>query len=137
MSSDSRMTVSKDIGFSVLEAMVAMALLAAAMLPLLSLQGQFSRSIDSIERADRRLDSRYVALNLIKTINPQTTDSGEFLHRDAKVTWKANPVRLPQIIYDDDGIATENEISLFDISVTIVFEGGAIDEFTVRRVGWQ
>jgi len=111
--------------------------LAAAMLPLLSLQGQFSRSIDSIERADRRLDSRYVALNLIKTINPQATDSGEFLHRDARVTWKASPVRPPVIIYDDDGVASENEISLYDITVSIAFESGASDEFTVRRIGWR
>jgi len=114
-----------------------MALLAAAMLPLLSLQGQFGRTIESIERADIRLETRHVALNLIKTINPQRTQSGKFLHPDAQVTWRANLVSPIRTIYSVDGVATNNLISLYDVTVAIAFKDGTVDEFTVRRVGWR
>lgn len=126
----------KDQGFSVLEAMIAMALLAAAILPLLSLQGQFIRSVDSIERADRRLEIRHLALNKIKTINIADSPSGDYIQSDFRIAWSSKAVFPLQTVYEA-GTPGPNEIALFDVKVEIFFADGAVDSFNIRRLGWK
>jgi len=123
-------------GFSVLEAIIAMALLAAAILPLLSLQAQFVRTVDSIERADRRLQLRHMALNKIKTINPAELPKGEYIQRDSRVNWEAQSLFPLQALYEG-GSQSSNNIALYDINVEIIFDNGGVDRFIVRRLGWE
>ncbi len=123
-------------GFSVLEAMIAMALLAAALLPLLNLQAQFTRTVNSLERADSRLEIRHVALNKIKTINPVEMPQGTYEHLEAQVSWTARPVYPLKTIYDG-GSPSVNDIALYDVNVQISFPDGRLDNFRLRRVAWK
>ncbi len=78
-------------GFSVLEALVAMAILAAAMLPLLALQGQFIRSVESFERADTRIAARQNAVAYLKTLNFTQVETGRVVQGDVVLRWTAEP----------------------------------------------
>lgn len=126
---------SNEAGFSILEAMIAMALLAAALLPLLELQGQFTRVVGSLERADMRLQARDVALNKIITINPAENLRGELELQDSRISWMAQPV-FPLKPLNDSGFDTPTDIALYDIKVEILFVDGSYDNFNVRRLGW-
>lgn len=53
---------SDQAGFSALEAIVAVALLSIALLPLLDLQGQAIRTVDAVERAERNIITRQAVL---------------------------------------------------------------------------
>lgn len=129
-------TQSGESGFSVLEAMIAMALLAAALLPLLNLQAQFTRTVNSLERADRRLEVRHVALNKIKTINPAIEPRGEYEHLESQVKWTSRPVLPLETIYDA-GSPGVHDVGLYDVSVAISFSDGSSDQFTMRRLAWR
>ncbi|MEO0674994.1 MAG: hypothetical protein AAFY32_08320, partial [Pseudomonadota bacterium] len=68
--------VGTQAGFSVLEAIVAVALIAAAFLPLLALQTQLTRTAIAIERAEANLLARNNALALLQAINPGMRPAG-------------------------------------------------------------
>ena len=70
----------KEEGFSVLEAMVAMAILAAGLLPILALQGQFVQTVTQIEHVEKSLTAQNNALNLMRTVDLTNVPTGCLLY---------------------------------------------------------
>jgi len=69
--------------------MIAMAILAAALLPLLELQSQMVRSSASFERADMRSSARQNAVAYLKTVNFARDISGNINQGGADLRWVA------------------------------------------------
>jgi len=124
-------------GFSVLEAMVAMAILSAALIPLLTLQAQFVRTVDSFERADVRMMSRDNALTHIEKLNLTLTPTGSMNLGPATMQWTSELAGPPQMVRGDRGIEGRFEIALYDVNIRISYENGQTDAFSVRGLGWR
>ncbi|PHR93582.1 MAG: hypothetical protein COA69_02790 [Robiginitomaculum sp.] len=124
-------------GFSVLEALVAMAILAAAMLPLLDLQGRFIQTVSSFERANIRIATRQNALAYLKTQNFVLQPSGEVRIGDVVLQWAAvavEPARRTRNSADDVG---RYEITIYDVRADIISVTGAVDTLYLRGLGWR
>ena len=125
----------KQRGFSVLEALVAMAVLAAAFLPLLALQGQFLRTSQSLERAELLLAAESMALAHIKAINLDQTQGGDIESAYGQISWMARPAQGPTAGRDTAGFPSRFVFTLYDIDVKIKLKSGHIKQFSLQGLG--
>jgi len=124
-------------GFSVLEAMIAIAILAASFLPLLALQGQFVKSVEALERVDSRLETRNIALQHLSSLNMYKVPEGEIKLTNAGVRWQSVPALPPRFVRSQGGLPSRFEMTLYIVDVTIRHQTGYIDKFTYKGLGWR
>lgn len=124
-------------GFSLLESLVAVALIAAAFLPLLTLQGQLTRTVVAIERAETNVKDMSSALSFLRVMNPSRTTEGTERLGDATLSWRARPVSDERPALDRGGAPGRFLLQLYDVDAVIAYEDGRRAEFTIRALGWR
>ncbi len=124
-------------GFSLLESLVAVALIAAAFLPLLALQGQLARTVFAAERAETSVKDMTSALSYLRTVNPAKQPEGTEPLGDAVLTWNAQPVSEERPALDQSGAPGRFMLRLYEVNAAITYSDGRRAEFTVRSMGWR
>ena len=124
-------------GFSVLEAMVAMAVLAAGLLPLLALQGQFVKTVGQIEHVEHSLSAQDNALNLVKSVNLTEAPLGEMVFEGYSVNYEAKAAISPRAVRDIGGLPGRFDLTLYDVEINIAYVSGRKETFGVRQFGWR
>ena len=126
-------------GFSVIEAVVAMAIAAIALTAILSLQQQMAASQVRQEAALQRLALRRAAIVLIRDINPFSTPTGTAAIAPGLVMeWTAETRVPPRRGIGFGGSDSEFSVGLYSVFVRLQDrDGKTIDQFRVERVGWQ
>ncbi len=127
----------RDAGFSVLEALVAMAVLAGALLPLLALQGQFVRTTEALERSEQRLSVQDTALAHISALNLNQTPSGEMTTPYARVRWQSTPAAGPHMGRTAGGFPSRYEVTLYNVDIGIDYNSGASEILRLQGIGWR
>lgn len=127
----------KQKGYSLLEAIVALALIAAAMIPLLAFQGQLTRTVFAVERTEDRVKDMTSALSYLRVINPSLKSEGEEQIGSAILTWTAQPISEERSVLDISGTPGRFLARLYDIDATLTYPDGRYTEFTVRTFGWR
>lgn len=126
-------------GFSLMEALMALAIAAAVLGGVLMMQHQM---VDSQRRSDTQLRNANLqrnALALVKDINPAETPEGEIsLPPNITVRWTSEAIgdsKLTTGFPVDDGNFTA---TLYALTVSVQDDGGrdVIPAFKVERVGW-
>ena len=123
-------------GFSVMEALVAMALLAAVFVPLLTLQAQLARTAAAVQRAEKSEAAKRSALAYLEALNPSMRLTGEESVGEGVMTWEASPVSEPTLARGVGGGKGRFLMQLYDVEVRITFENAPPVSFTVRKTGW-
>ena len=123
-------------GFSILEALVAIALIAGAFLPLLVLQGQLTRSAIAVERAEQSLQARNNAIAYLRTLNPTLRPVGEEDLGVATMAWTSTLIQPARTARSMTGETGRFDVSLYEVNVQLTFATGRVDSFSVRQVGW-
>jgi len=124
-------------GFSLLESLVAVALIAAAMLPLLALQGQLTRTVVAIERAETNVKDMTSALSYLRSINVMMKPEGEEPIGAATLSWTTRPASAERIALDVGGGPGRFALQLYDVDAVITYPDGGQGAFTVRAMGWR
>lgn len=124
-------------GLSVLESLVALALIAAAFLPMLALQSRLSQTALAIERVELRIEKDAALRAIAESVNPFIRPEGRERIGDATVIWRSVPVSEVRRVRGLSGEAGRFELRLFDIEMTIAHDSGATDRRVVRRFGWR
>jgi len=127
----------KEAGFSVLEALIAMAILSAALIPLLSLQSQFVKTVEVQERAQERLHTKEAALTYIRALNLTSSPEGEMDLGPAIMTWTASLTGPPKQTRGINGTTGKYEMALYDIEIVMNFDAGYEERFFLRGLGWR
>ena len=121
-------------GFSVLEALVATALIAGAFLPLLILQGQLTRTAIAVEENEKRLRHEANALAYLEVLNPSLRPTGqEPLGEGAILVWEAELVEPMSPARDVSGAPGRFNIGLYNMNAQIRFADGRVLPVPVRR----
>lgn len=124
-------------GFALLEAIVALAILAAAGLALFT---ALSQSLQMIARADAamaRAELSRSALALIDAIDPMAWPQGSMLMGEFSLTWRA------ELLEPAEGNATGTlatgfyQLGLYDLNCRVVDGNQEIYRFVVRKVGYR
>ncbi len=124
-------------GFSLLEAMAAVALIAVAFLPFLALQSRLSETALAIDRAERIVVAKKSALAFLRVINPAARPQGSEQAGEAILTWNASPAGPERPALDSGGGENRFVVQIYRIDARLVFVDGQESRFTVDALGWR
>ena len=126
-------------GFSVMEALVAIAILAIALIPILMLQTQTSR--DSIRETQVRaaITDQNNALSVLREINPMQQPTGQIaISATRAVIWRATPLSPITPTIAHAGAETSFDAALYRLNVEIRDAHGVRQaNFVVDQMGWR
>lgn len=127
-----------EAGFTLLEGLVAIALLAGTMFAIFTLVGGVLSSANSVGRSNETAQLTMNALEVMSVVNPMLQQTGRIDLGPYAVSWKseaATPV--------SDGVGYPTGVSLYQLALynTSVRvegpEGGLLAAFDLRQVGYR
>jgi len=129
-----------DAGFTVLEALIAIALLAAAFIPLLEIQSQFVRVTESLDRAQTRITQEKLVHNFMQTVNFDQQPTGSIVLNNRAIEWSVDVVSPPEFVKSPDGGNARFSVTFYDVSVNytpidIQFISGE-RTYSLPGIGW-
>jgi hypothetical protein len=121
-----------------LEAIVAMVIVGAALLPLLSFISQAARQLTAVADANERSLAMENALALVEPINPMAEPQGQIaLDRNHTLLWRSEEIVTPKPqVLVGAGLAAY-KLGLYRMEVTISRDGASWFSFDVRKVGYE
>jgi hypothetical protein len=128
----------EEAGFTLLEAIVAIVVLVAALVPLYTLISGVSQSAFRLDEANRRAEFETDALNIMSTVNPMDKPAGAIDLGPYAVRWAAQPLLAPV-----DGSGYPSGISAFRIGLynakidVVKPDGRVLVSFPLRMIGYQ
>lgn len=124
-------------GFTLLEAIVALAILAAAGMALFAAMSQSLQMVQRAEAAREADAALRNALAWVEQLNPMEQPAGEHVVGDDWVLrWRAEPVEPPrdgETGYLQPGLY---QVGLYDMTLTLVRDGEVRHEAQLRRAGY-
>ncbi len=124
-------------GFSLLEAVVALAILAAAGLALFAAMSQSMQMVGRAEDARTADAAMRNALAWVEQLNPMESPTGELQFPPYTVSWTSSllePVRPSATGYLAPGL---HDVGLYRLDLTLRRDGALVREFDVRRIGYR
>ncbi len=124
-------------GFTLLEAIVAMVVMATS---LLALYGWLSTSTISLNRAQAQNDAiedARSALAALEAINPMSEPTGERELAPLRIRWRATPVAERRPGLTRIGMVNQFDFALYDVNVEVLRDGNLVREFSFRKTGWE
>ena len=121
-------------GFSVMEALVAIAIIAITMIPLFELQRSLSQSTARLQTTAERLDVEASALAFLQVVDPVAQPTGRLEIGAWTLDWDSQLVSMEA---DGDGYLGPGlySIYLYDIEAQLT-RGGSQQNLVIRRVAW-
>jgi general secretion pathway protein I len=125
-------------GFSLLEAVVAMVLISGAGAALFSWINSELASVSRLQQSNAKAEAMVNVLELMHTVNPMLTPEGTASFAAYRLTWNAKAVTPVQ-----DGLTYPRGISLYQLALydTLVRvdnpDGMPWFDFTLRQVGYK
>ncbi len=117
-------------GFTLLEAIVALVLIASTGMALLNWISTNLTTLQHVQAAQQRNDATRNAVAFMETINPIEQPSGENTIGMYKIIWEAKVVEL-------QGSTIMYQVGLYDMNVTVSLDKTMIAKFTVRQIGFK
>lgn len=124
-------------GFTLLEAIIAMVVMATSLLALYSWLSSSTFALNRVQAQSRALDDARAGLALIETINPMLEPSGERSLPPLTIRWHSAPVSERTTGQSRIGMATQFDFRLYEVTVEILRENRNVREFSVRKAGWE
>jgi len=124
-------------GFSLLEAIVALTIMSTC---LLALYAWLSTSTLSLNRANAHalaLQDARAARALVETVNPMTTPQGMREVPPLSIRWNAKPVSERRYGMTVSGSANQFDFMLYEIEVEVLRDQQLVHQFSVRKTGWE
>lgn len=124
-------------GFTLLEAIVALALLASTGIALLSWINTNLMSLQRVQQAQQRQQAIQNALVFMETVNPLEKPQGKETIGIYQLDWNATALELPK-----DGVTSIGGLSLFQIGlyetkVNVKVNKDLLAQFTLRQAGYK
>jgi len=132
------MNIRSHKGFTLIEVLVASAIVVAAMGLLLNL---FASGLDRLHRVSRYSEfivSQKEINNRLSTLNPALEQSGQGHVSGLLFSWRTSQLSAFQTVSDVLGEEnTLRKVALFKIDVTLEAEQSAKREWSLVRIGWR
>lgn len=131
----SRRTV--QVGFTLLEAIVALTIMATSLLALYAWLSTSTLALNRTQLSARALQDARTAMAVIETINPTEQPSGQRDLPPLQIRWQSRPLTQRRIGMSRSGTPTQFDFRLYEVDVEVRRDDTTVREFTVRRTGWD
>ena len=125
-------------GFTLLEAIVALTVMAIALIPLITFIGQSADQLARAGEANERSLVTQSALALIEPVNPMAEPEGTLpLDDEIAVSWRTSDIAPPT---EGAILGTQlngYRIGFYGVTVTVTRFNQPWFDFTMRKVGYQ
>ena len=132
--------VGPDSGFTVLEALIAIALLAAAFIPLLEIQSQFVRVTETLDRTQTRMSQEKFVHNFLSTVNFDLQPTGSVILNNMALEWSVETVSRPRAVKIIDGAHARFAVTLYDVDVRYFPRNSGLNSpartYSMQGIGW-
>ena len=126
-----------DLGFTLIEAIVAMAIIGVAVLPIMLLisesLNQLTRAADATARA-AAMDS---VISTIDPVNPFTTPSGEIDMGSFSFTWESTTIVAPNETVQTGAGLAGHKVGFYDVHIETFRQQQPWFSFSARKVGYE
>ena len=129
----------KRSGFSLVEALVALAVASMCLLALFGLQVQLTRAQRRYEAALARSEARRDILALVRDLNPaETPDGRAAVPPDGTLRWTSTPLTAARQGLDAAGAPAAYAVRLYRVDATLTTADGRVrDSLSVDLMGWR
>ncbi|HET6396413.1 MAG TPA: type II secretion system protein [Pseudoxanthomonas sp.] len=124
-------------GFTLLEAIVAMVVMATALLTLYSWLSTSTLSLNRARAQTQALADGRTALALVEDINPMREPRGEREAGPLAVRWESRPLTDRHPGLSQVGLPTQFDFILYEVEVEVLREGAPVRRFAFRKSGWE
>lgn len=123
-------------GFSLLEAIVALTLMATCLLSLYAWLSASTLALNRVSAKALSLQDSRAAMAVVETINPMATPEGVRQLDPLEIRWKASPLTDMRLGMSPAYSATPFDFRLYLLDVTVMRDKRVVNEFQVRKTGW-
>lgn len=123
-------------GMTLLEAIVALAVLGVGAMALFGWMGTNARSLDRVAAITDGLAIERSALAIVEQVNPMAEPDGERDVGDLRVAWTSRPITAPKPGRGPGGPVTVFDLALYEVDVVVRHPRHDVRRFSVRKVGW-
>ncbi|MGB3394185.1 MAG: type II secretion system protein [Stenotrophomonas sp.] len=124
-------------GFSLLEAIVALTIMATSLLALYAWLSTSTFALGRARASALALQDARTAQAVVETINPMAEPSGRRELATLEITWKARPVTDRRIGMSRAGSPTQFDFGLYDMEIEVKRNGEIVRNFRMRKAGWE
>ncbi|AUZ54183.1 hypothetical protein B1L07_02485 [Stenotrophomonas acidaminiphila] len=124
-------------GFSLLEAIVALTIMATCLLALYAWLSTSTFALGRVGANSRALQDARVAMAALETVNPMMEPDGKRDLPPLEIRWKARPLTERRAGMSPAGGATPFDFRLYELDVEILRNGQRVRDFSLRKAGWE
>lgn len=124
-------------GFSLLEAIVALAILASVGMALFAAMNQSLSMVARAEKVRERESALRNAVAWIQVVNPAQQPRGEHELGDLRLRWTSEPVEPPRDAATGHERAGLYRVGLYKMRLELDRDGQPLAEIELRRVGYE
>jgi hypothetical protein len=125
-------------GFGLLEAIVALAILAATLIPIFALISTSMNSAIRLSQSNFESDIKLTALETMRAVNPMVTPAGTIDLGAFAVRWAATPIAAPEEGTNYPAGGSFYLVGLFDCKVMVIRpDGSQALQFNLQKYGFK
>lgn len=124
-------------GFSLLEAIVALTIMATSLLALYAWLSTSTFALGRARATAQALQEARAAKAIVEAVNPMAEPDGRRELGPLEVTWKARPLTDRRTGMSRAGTATQFDFRLYDMEVEVRRDGEVVRDFSMRKAGWE
>lgn len=124
-------------GFSLLEAIVALTIMATSLLALYAWLSTSTFALGRARASAQALQDARVAKAIVETVNPMKDPTGSRDLAPLEIRWKSRPLTERRTGMSRAGTSTQFDFRLYEVDVEVLRGGTVVRDFSVRRAGWE
>lgn len=124
-------------GFTLLEAIVAMVIMATCLLALYSWLSSSTLALRRAQAQTLALEDARAAFALVEDVNPMQEPRGEREVAPLTVRWEATPVVERRSGMSQAGLPNQFDLTLYDMHVEVLRGERPVRSFSFRKAGWE
>lgn len=124
-------------GFSLLEAIVALTIMATCLLALYAWLSTNTLSMNRVRTNALALQDARAALAMMESVNPMATPEGRRELAPLEIRWKASPVSNRRVGRSAAGSPTQFDFRLYQVDVDVLRQKQVVYSFSLRKAGWE
>ena len=127
---------SRQQGFSLLEAIVALTIMATCLLALYAWLSTNTLALNHVRTNALALTDARAAMAFVETVNPMSEPTGKRELPPLEVRWTSRPLTDLRLGMSPAGGATPFDFRLYELDVEVLRDARLVRTFTLRKTGW-